>query len=308
MELYYYHAASGNFGDDLNAWFWDEVTPGWREALPDHLLVGIGTLLNDRLPLGQPKLVMGSGLGYGDGPPPAELLAEMRFAAVRGPRTAATLGLPAETGIVDPAVLIPDLEGFRDLAPRGRAIFVPHVSSLPRFNWERVCAGAGIDFVSPAGPAREVITRIGTAPLVIAESMHAAILADAFGRPWHALSISREFNDFKWGDWADSLEIALTVERPAWERWRGGRSATGPAGGPRHEALAPARNRIEHLQRRVRQQLQTRMLSAQLRRLAGRPGTLSRRAVLQARKQALRDRFATAFTPEDVTGPGAPVG
>lgn len=210
MDLFHYHIASGNFGDDLNTWLWDAVLPGWREMLPGHLLVGVGTLINDKLPRGVPKVVLGSGVGYG-GLPDAALMAECRFVAVRGPRSAKALGLPPETGIVDPAVLIADLPEFQNIPKSGRPVFVPHHASVHRVDWARLCDKAGVDYVSPEGEARDVIRKLAAAPLVIAESMHAVILADAFGTPWHAVSISYRFNSSKWVDWAESLGINLTI-------------------------------------------------------------------------------------------------
>ncbi|PJN96058.1 hypothetical protein CNY89_04815 [Amaricoccus sp. HAR-UPW-R2A-40] len=49
MELCYHRAPLGNFGDDLNAWLWDELSPGWRDWAADRVLVGVGTLLNTDL-------------------------------------------------------------------------------------------------------------------------------------------------------------------------------------------------------------------------------------------------------------------
>ena len=56
-----------------------------------------------------------------------------------------------------------------------------------------------------------VIGRIARADLVVSESMHGAIVADAFGVPWIPIAISHHFNSFKWGDWADSVEVPLVI-------------------------------------------------------------------------------------------------
>jgi succinoglycan biosynthesis protein ExoV len=212
LDLFHYHISSGNFGDDLNTWLWDEILPGWREVLPGHLLVGVGTLINDKLPRGVPKVVLGSGVGYGSGLPDAALMAECRFVALRGPRSARALGLPPELGIVDPAVLIADLPEFQNIPKSGRPVFVPHHTSVHRVDWARLCDKAGVDYVSPEGEARAVIRKLAAAPLVIAESMHAAILADAFGTPWVGVSVSHVFNGAKWLDWADSLGVVPRIQ------------------------------------------------------------------------------------------------
>lgn len=212
MKLHYYQDPHGNFGDDLNLWLWDRLLPQWREAWPDRLLVGVGTLLDARdLPEDVCKVVLGSGVGYGTAPDIAADPAKWDIRAVRGPRSAAALGLPPEAGITDGAVLISDFDEFRDLPKRPRPIFVPHHRSCDRLNWDKVCTAAGVDYVSPTGDAREVISAIASAPLVLTESMHGAILGDAFRVPWVAISVNHLFNEFKWQDWAESLDITLKV-------------------------------------------------------------------------------------------------
>lgn len=289
----------------MNHWFWDEVLPGWREASPGHLLIGIGTLVNNDLPRGRPKLVIGSGVGYGALPDPA-LMAELRFMSVRGPRSAALLGLPAERGIMDPAMLLPELPAFRGLARGGRPIFVPHEASMHRQDWDRLCARAGVDHVSPGGDAREVIRRIATAPLVIAESMHAVIIADAFGTPWHAVSISHLFNGTKWLDWADSLGLSLAIDplypeiarAAAWRPRKADGLKPSPIPGAGSDGArgtapkGPARGHPRPLTLRLRMEAEALVTPAMLGRLIARKGRLSDRASLaaaQARYRAVID-------------------
>lgn len=302
MKSYFYHAVGGNFGDDLNGWFWDEVLPGWQNLYPDtHLLIGVGTLINELVPQGPTKLVMGSGVGYGTKLPSQEVMDETHFVAVRGPRSASTLGLPPSVGVVDPAVLISDLPRFRDIPVSGKPIFVPHISSMGSFDWSSLCAQAGLDFVAPTGPADEVIARIAAAPLVIAESMHAAILADAFGRPWHGWAMSLEFNDFKWLDWADSLDIKLVVHRAPWVRNRPKTNALGGLSrGVRppeaRERALTVRERLKVLNHALRRSIKHRILVRQFRQLQSLPGQISDRAVLSDRKAELRRRYDQVAT------------
>ncbi len=65
MQLYYFKDRRGNFGDDLNPWLWRQLLPEVMQGSPDELFVGIGTLLNHRLPAAPLKHVFGSGHGYG---------------------------------------------------------------------------------------------------------------------------------------------------------------------------------------------------------------------------------------------------
>jgi succinoglycan biosynthesis protein ExoV len=210
MHLFYYKDPGGNFGDDLNLWIWDALLPGWQGWDEDLTLFGVGTLLNKENlePFRDRRiLVVGSGVGYGSAPPPLPLPEHWDIRAVRGPLSARALGLPEDRGIIDPAILLPDLPEFQTITPSGRPIFVPHVASDARHDWQSACRRAGLDFVSPRGEARAVVRRIAGAPLVLAESMHAAIVADAFRVPWIPVRISAAFNAGKWQDWAQSLGV-----------------------------------------------------------------------------------------------------
>jgi succinoglycan biosynthesis protein ExoV len=210
MNLLYFATPEGNFGDDLNLWLWDALLPGWRDWPASGTLVGVGTILKRGfLPEG-PKLVLGSGVGYGTAPDVSRD-GPWDFRAVRGPRTAQALGLPPETAIADGAVMIPTLPEFHGI-PRtgpdtGEVVFVPHYKSVPLYDWPAICAKAGIAYQTPSADARDVIRRLAGARAVIAESMHAAIIADAFGTPWRGVSITSGFNHFKWSDWAESLGL-----------------------------------------------------------------------------------------------------
>lgn len=207
MQPFYWESAHGNFGDDLNLWLWDFLLPGFREVHPEVLLVGVGTVLNQALlPADVKKLVIGSGFGYGSLPDFSNPAA-WDIRAVRGPLTARKLGLAPELGIVDPAVMVAEMPEFRNLPKTGGAIFVPHWESTVGGIWPLVCQAAGLGYVDPCGEAKTVIRAIAQAELVVAESMHAAILADAFRVPWVAVTTSRSINSFKWSDWAASLDL-----------------------------------------------------------------------------------------------------
>ena len=214
MRLHYWATAEGNFGDDLNLWLWDFLLPGWRDWDPTVTLVGVGTILSaPQLDAdgNQRYLVVGS--GQGNGAPPDFSRNAWDIRAVRGPRSARALGLPAHAATIDPAAMIPDMEDFASPETSGGPVVVPHFSSLRRYDWKAICDALEISLVSPEDEARSVIARIAAAPLVLAESMHAAILADAFRVPWIAFSASPHFDHDKWGDWADSIDLDLRVHR-----------------------------------------------------------------------------------------------
>ncbi|WP_117192109.1 polysaccharide pyruvyl transferase family protein [Rhizobium terrae] len=205
MQAYYWESHHGNFGDDLNLWLWDELLPGFRDVHPDVLLVGVGTVLNPALlPAGRKKLVVGSGYGYGT-PPDVCDTDEWDVRAVRGPLTAEKLGLPADLAITDPAAMIADMPEFQNLQKIHRKTFIPHWESAEFGMWQAVCEPVGLTYLDPRGEAKAVIRHIAQSELIIAESMHGAILADAFRVPWVAVSTSRSINNFKWNDWANSV-------------------------------------------------------------------------------------------------------
>ena len=213
MQPFHWESSHGNFGDDLNLWLWDFLLPGFRDVHSDVLLVGVGTVLNrDLLPKGRRKLVVGSGFGYG-APPDFSDKAEWDIRSVRGPLTAAELGLDADTAIVDPAVMAADMPDFQAVPKRHDALFVPHWESTVGGIWPTVCEAAGLAYVDPCGEAKAVIRAIAGARLVVAESMHAAILADALRVPWVAVTTSRNVNSFKWQDWAASLGLVYRPRR-----------------------------------------------------------------------------------------------
>ncbi|MCL6707777.1 polysaccharide pyruvyl transferase family protein [Pseudomonas sp. R2.Fl] len=207
MKPYHWESHHGNFGDDLNLWLWDHLLPGFRDVHEQTLLVGVGTVLNPvLLPTGVHKLVVGSGYGYGTPPDTADSR-EWDIRCVRGPLTAKRLGLSPAMGIVDPAVMITEMPEFRDLPKRHRKTFIPHWESAEFGMWQSVCEPAGLTYLDPRGEAKSVIAHIAQSELVVAESMHGAILADAFRVPWIAVTTSRSINDFKWNDWAASVGV-----------------------------------------------------------------------------------------------------
>ncbi|WP_137131353.1 polysaccharide pyruvyl transferase family protein [Rhizobium sp. FY34] len=205
MKPYFWESHHGNFGDDLNLWLWDFLLPGLRDVHPETMLVGVGTVLNpDLIPRNIRKLVIGSGYGYGS-PPDISDPTEWDVRCVRGPLTAKKLGLPESMGIIDPAVMVTDMPEFQNLPKRHAKTFIPHWESAEFGIWRQACEPAGLTYLDPRGEAKSVIAAIAQSELIVAESMHGAILADAFRVPWVAVSTSRAINSFKWTDWVQTV-------------------------------------------------------------------------------------------------------
>lgn len=213
MKPFYWKSHHGNFGDEMNRWLWDFLLPGFRDVHPDVLLVGVGTVLNrELLPQGGRKLVVGSGAGYGMVPDISEAEGwDLR--CVRGPLTAERLGVDHGFAVIDPAVMISEMPEFQNLPKTSEAVFVPHWRSAVNGAWSLAAKAAGLTFVSPCWDDKAVVRAIAQARLVVAESMHAAILADAFRVPWIPVTTSRDVNAFKWRDWTASVGLAYEPQR-----------------------------------------------------------------------------------------------
>lgn len=202
MKVFYYKAPEGNFGDDLNEWLWRAVRPDLFDGSEDQFtLVGIGTLLG--MPMNHiagTKFVVGTGTGL-EPPPPID--ESWRILGVRGPLTARALRLPPRFAVGDGALLLRTLKEYSAVrVERDGVAFMPHISAAKIGNWEAACAQAGIIYIDPRSPYRTSIDQINRCRLVLADAMHAAIVADTLRVPWLPLISSCSINTFKWLDWA----------------------------------------------------------------------------------------------------------
>jgi len=224
MRLYYYKGPGGvgNFGDELNPYLWDRLLPDLdQRGSPDWLFVGIGTLLNDRLPKASRTMVFGSGVGYGTGVPTPDSSWQIYF--VRGPRSAAALGLPPHFGLTDPAILVSRVWRER-LATRTRCSFMPHFYNAN--SWiESFCQEKEIEYIDPRWPVETVLRAITETRVLLAEAMHGAIVADALRVPWIPVCSAPGVLTFKWLDWCDSIGLPYSPQSTAslWAPSREGR-------------------------------------------------------------------------------------
>lgn len=209
LQLFYWQHRTRNFGDELNPWLMPRLFGPLLDPAAPGLLVGIGTLLNHKLPDAPAYHIFGSGLGYGDPPKPD---ARWHVHCVRGPRTAQALGLAADRAVTDPGALVARHWTPPRHAPTG-PVFMPHHDSAADGLWPEVCRRAGLGYIDPSAPVETVLTQLARAPLVLTEAMHGAICADALRTPWVALAIDDAFLEAKWQDWAGSLTLDLRVTR-----------------------------------------------------------------------------------------------
>lgn len=220
MKLYYYKDILGNFGDDLNPWLWSRLLPGVVDVQnpvlhPDSselprsegpIFIGIGTLLNTRVPPAPQKVVLGSGTGYKE---PARIDESWTVYCVRGPMTAKTLGLDNHMAIADPALLIRNFKWPNHKIYR--LSYIPHHISIKQksgIDWLAICHDLGVHMIDPTGPPEDVIAQVAQSETVMTESLHGAIVADALRVPWCPCNFHEGINSFKWKDWCLSVGVA----------------------------------------------------------------------------------------------------
>lgn len=239
MRLYYYSRGARNFGDELGpvvvaalAGASIPVVNGASEnaATPSaggHLLA-LGSILH----LAGPRdVVWGSGINPTRLPEFAglrltgkrwrqqRLFRSLSFRAVRGPLTARLLtqrfGIETPRVFGDPALLLPRLvPGVR--APVRRYGVIPHYRDAESFTGQA-------HVTSVLAPWRETLAFILGCELVIASSLHALIVAEAYGVParWlrhEDLPSTRTEAAFKYNDYYASTGRAPDQHAPTIER------------------------------------------------------------------------------------------
>lgn len=209
LQLLYWDG--GNFGDELNVWLWEKLLPDvvdtktpYREGSDRPLFVGIGTILGDNLPENQSKAVFGSGVGYHGLP---VLDHNLHIYCVRGPLTAKAINIDERYAITDPAILIRTLN-LEPIKKKYAYSFMPHHTSVDSVAWKSVCEKLDIKYIDPRLDFEETLNKLRASEVVIAEAMHAAIVADALRIPWVPVNFhSVKINTFKWDDWCQSLGL-----------------------------------------------------------------------------------------------------
>lgn len=211
MKLVYFQDPKRNFGDDLNPWLWDRLLPGLIDGnATSGMLLGVGTILEpwfvEQLDPAARKFVLGSGGGMSV--PAIRLDDSWTVRAVRGPLTAAYLGLPATLAATDPAMCI-GRHWETPATKRGGVGFMPHHALLRRWDWRKTCESAGLIYLDPHADPLATIDQIAHCDLVLADAMHAAIVADALRVPWFPLQISPINYVGKWHDWGASIRMPI---------------------------------------------------------------------------------------------------
>ncbi len=283
MAIFYYRDygvihGSRNFGDDINPLLLGKLFHPTLIQSQKKCLIGIGTIINDKnvakVAHYERKIVFSSGVGYGT--------VENRFddswdfICVRGPGSAELLGLSAEKGICDGAILLADFYPPKPTGVREGSVFIPHVDSgwASGLGLRNICQNLGLVYLSPDAPFDTFIEKVQNASLVITEAMHGAILSDAMRTPWIPVNFLHHHR-FKWEDWFNSIEVPYAshlIQPRFWD-----------VNKPNFKTVIKTPYRLLK-QGLAQKSLQRIMHDA--------PALLSSDSVIEMRKQALRDRVA----------------
>jgi succinoglycan biosynthesis protein ExoV len=206
MKMYFYRGRRPNFGDELNVWLWPRLLQGFFDYDERELFIGIGSTLFDFLPPESRKIVFGSGYGGYTAAPTID--ERWRFYFVRGRLTTAALGLDADLGVGDGAILV------RSCVPRParkphRISFMPHWESAADGQWAEASRAAGLHYIDPCDTVENVLQQIQESEVLVAEAMHGAVVADALRVPWIPVRPIQPPNRAKWHDWASALDMTL---------------------------------------------------------------------------------------------------
>jgi hypothetical protein len=221
MKLFYFQVPQGNVGDDLNAWLWPKILSPILDDNEDHLLIGIGTLLNHKIPPAKRYTVLTTGVGYGN--LPNLQIGKWSYVGLRGPLSQNALGIKDKLVLLDGAYLLPRfLERGKNV--KHKVGYVPHVDSIIYGLWEEVGDMVGMKLLDPRWEVERFVEELCSCEKVVAESMHGAILADAYNIPWQPTKAYDYINEFKWNDWAASLnmKVHLSVIASTWKGDVGG--------------------------------------------------------------------------------------
>jgi hypothetical protein len=212
MKIFQHVDWRGNFGDDLNGPFFDEVAPGYKSYSGHDRIYGIGTLLNNENGIIRNSVVFGSGYGYGD-----SVFCDERttkIIGVRGRLTAAALSLPSDKVIGDPALYIDKLRFAKNgISKAGDSKIVIATNHRSNELWNFNNIDSDYYFLDPGLISiKDYVETIKNAKLVLAESLHGAIIASVYGVPFIPVAIRAGLEQKKWVDFGSAIDMEIDFE------------------------------------------------------------------------------------------------
>ncbi len=202
MLLNYYR--DPNFGDALNPLIFNTLLPNFFTEDNSIEFSGIGSIIGLEMhPEAKKRIIFSSGFAYGKIP---KIDPSFDIVCVRGPLTAKALDIDEKLGIIDGAALLRELS-FPQQEKKYKYSFMPHWESELKYTWKNLCKQADINYLSPTDDPSQTINAILQSEVVIAEAMHAAIVADTLRVPWIPVKAYQGINDFKWNDWTQTVNV-----------------------------------------------------------------------------------------------------
>lgn len=199
----HYHLGHSNFGDDVNPWFFNEISGSsfsWGGTSRTHVL-GIGSIAAKA---SSHSIVMGSGLI--EKSQKNNLIKPAELFSVRGELTAEAFGQSA-LFLGDPLSLIDLIMPRRETDVHGKLGIVPHVVNFNLYK-KYFVSQPEVIVINPADDPIEVIRTISRCGRIASQSLHGLIVADAYGIPntWIAPSAEMVGGTFKFLDYFTTLE------------------------------------------------------------------------------------------------------
>lgn len=196
----WWHVGRPNFGDDINPTLFEALTRMRVRFAADRNrlhLMGAGSILERATAC---SVVCGSGfLQAPRGPAgrPAGLV------AVRGAHSLAAFGSTDEILLGDPLVLISEF--VPPIEKRHRFGLMPHVLSAKR--WQAMNTG-GLRLIHPGSSPWRVVRDIAACEVLLSQSLHGLIVADALCVPnvWIAPSEKMVGGRFKFDDYFSTID------------------------------------------------------------------------------------------------------
>lgn len=144
-----------------------------------------------------------------DAPIPASLSEQVILCGARGPLSRDALGLPKDTALGDPALLLPLIyTPQRSERTAGRTVCIPHVMQDNESERLRNKAGADValsTWITDDESIHTLLDDITSASFVLSGSLHGAIVAHAYGVPYSYWRGDDIDVPFKWDDFAASV-------------------------------------------------------------------------------------------------------
>ena len=196
----WWHIGRPNFGDDINPVLFEKLTSRRVRFAANRNrphLMGAGSILEQASAC---SVVCGSGFLQ---PTQGQVKRPAGLVAVRGARSLAAFDFADEVLLGDPMVLISEF--ITPVDKRYRFGLIPHVLSTER--WHAMNANR-LKLIHPGAPPWQVVCDIAACEVVLSQSLHGLIAADALVVPnvWISPSEKMAGGRFKFDDYFSTID------------------------------------------------------------------------------------------------------